>query len=160
MKPEHTVHSLFVFVFFFWLSHNTWNQICWRTDCLNVWIHRSCGWAAEGEDHQCPGYSCPCWSCYTLWYWILWLRPQAAVEGYQTAQRKGKISVKKNNNNKKKNYFSQDQHPALSLHVATVWIFACNKVSLVELLLSVEVRLKTSNTLLGASDKHVYSSGL
>ena len=131
----------------------SWVEVLIVGSC--VWCHRSGGWAAESEDHQCPGYSCPCWSCYTLWYWIIRLSPQAALEGYQTAQRKGNKCILTSSHSS----FMQDQHPALSLHVAVVWIFTCYKVSLKELLLSVKVRRKTVNTLLVASDKYMYYSG-
>lgn len=50
---------------------------------------RSGGWAAEGEDHQRPRYRCPGWGCHSLRHRVLWLGPQAAVEGHQAAQRKG-----------------------------------------------------------------------
>ena len=54
-------------------------------------VFRSSWWTTKGKDHHCLSLSCISWSCYTLWYWIIWQCPQASLERYPSASRKGKL---------------------------------------------------------------------
>ena len=57
--------------------------------CTWICVCRFGGWAAEGSNHHCPGFGCPCWGSNSLRHWVLWQCPQATLEGYPSAQRKG-----------------------------------------------------------------------
>ena len=58
--------------------------------CNFLCILRFGWWATKSKNHHSFSSGCSSWSCYTIWYWIIWQCLETIVEGYQTTQRKGK----------------------------------------------------------------------
>ena len=67
-----------------------WIELESHTEFYFFLFYRSGGWTAEGTNHHCPCPGCAGRGCHPLRYRVLWQCPQAAVEGYQAAQRKGR----------------------------------------------------------------------